>query len=108
MILLNHFSGYLVSALYKLCCLETQTAEKCISGRGWSGGAKVLDKLSVPGKLSMPGKLSVPGDPINLDNDSARAYSACSRCGWGCLNIFPSSIFFLFSFSFSGRRPDID
>ena len=36
---------------------------------GWSGGAKVL------------GKLSVPGRPTNLDYRRARAYCACSRCG---------------------------
>ena len=43
---------------------------------GWSGGAKVL------------GKLPVPGRPTNLDYSRARAYCACSRCGWGCLDIF--------------------
>ena len=36
---------------------------------GWSGGAKVL------------GKLSVPGHPTNLDISRIRAYCACSRCG---------------------------
>ena len=41
--------------------------------RGWSGGAMVL------------GKLSVPGRPTNLDNSRARAYCACSRCGLGLL-----------------------
>ena len=44
--------------------------------RGWSGGAMVL------------GKLSVPGRPTNFDYSRARAYCACSRCGWGCLDIF--------------------
>ena len=34
------------------------------------------------------GKLSVPGRPTNLDYRRARAYCACSRCGWGCLDIF--------------------
>ena len=38
------------------------------------------------------GKLPVPGRPTNLDNSGARAYCACSRCGWGCLDIFLSSI----------------
>ena len=38
---------------------------------GWSGGAKVL------------GKLSVPGRPTSLNDSRARAYCACSRCGWG-------------------------
>ena len=37
----------------------------------WSGGAKVL------------GKLPVPGRPTNLNNSRARAYSACNRCGLG-------------------------
>ena len=37
--------------------------------RGWSGGAKVL------------GKLSVPGRPTSFDDSRARAYCACSRCG---------------------------
>ena len=39
--------------------------------RGWSGGAKVL------------GKLPVPGRPIDLDYGRSRAYCACGRCGWG-------------------------
>ena len=63
---------------------------------GWSGGAKVL------------GKLSVPGRPTNLDNSRAGAYCACSRCGWGMFGHFFSRLSFLFSFSFFGRRPDID
>ena len=33
------------------------------------------------------GKLPVPGRPTNLDDSGARAYCACSRCGWGCLDI---------------------
>ena len=63
--------------------------------RGWSGGAKVL------------GKLSVPGRPTSLDDSRARAYCACSRCGWVIVwTFFPSSIF---SFSLSlGDGPDID
>ena len=32
--------------------------------------------------------LSVPGCPTNLDNSRARTYCACSRCGWGCLDMF--------------------
>ena len=38
-----------------------------LSLRGWSGGAKVL------------GKLPVPGRPTNLDYSRARAYCACNR-----------------------------
>ena len=55
---------------------------------GWSGGATVL------------GKLPVPGCPTNLDYSRARAYCACSGCGWGMLGHFFSR--------FSWRRPDID
>ena len=43
---------------------------------GWSGGAIVL------------GKLSMLRSPINLDNSKARAYCACSRCGWGLFRHF--------------------
>ena len=42
--------------------------------RGWSGGAM--------------GKLSVPRRPTNLDIGRARAYCACSRCGWGLFGHF--------------------
>ena len=57
--------------------------------RGWSGGAMVL------------GKLPVPGRPANLDYSRARAYCACSGCGWGLFGYFFSRLSFLFSFSLS-------
>ena len=64
---------------------------------GWSGGAKVLSKLSVPGR------------PTTLDDSRARSYCACSRCGWGLFgHFFLSSIFSLFFLPLFGRRPDID
>ena len=87
---------------------------------GWSGGAKVL------------GKLTVLGRPTSLDDGRARAYCARSRCGWGFVWIFfLSSILFSVSLSLEdgpieteilsqrtvkpkttnplfGRRPDID
>ena len=47
------------------------------------------------------GKLPVPGRPTNLDCSRARAYCTCSRCGWGCLDIFFSHLSFLVSFSLS-------
>ena len=56
---------------------------------GWSGGAKV------------PGNLPVPGRPTNLDYSRARAYCACSRCGWGLFGHFFSHLSFLSSFSLS-------
>ena len=40
------------------------------------------------------GKLPVPGRPTYLDYSRARAYCACSRCGWGVVWTF-----FLYSFS---------
>ena len=62
--------------------------ERTPSIKGWSGGAKVLDKLPVPGR------------PTNLDSSRARAYCACSRCGWGVWTFF-SHLSLLFSFSLS-------
>ena len=45
----------------------------------------------------MLGKLSVPGRPTSLDDSRARAYCACTRCGWGFfLDFF--SLIYLFSF----------
>ena len=44
------------------------------------------------------GKRPVPGRPTNLDDSRARAYCACSRCGWACLDIFTLNYpFFLLS-----------
>ena len=64
---------------------------------GWSGDAKVL------------GKLSVLGRPTNLDTSRARTDCTCDRCGWEFFfGHFFSRLSFLFSFSLSGRRPDID
>ena len=51
---------------------------------GWSGGAKVL------------GKLPVPGRPIYMDYSRARAYCASSGAGGGCLDIF--TLVYHFSF----------
>ena len=56
---------------------------------GWPGGAMVL------------GKLPVPGRPTNLDHSRARAYCACSRCGWGMFGHFFSRLSILSSFSLS-------
>ena len=54
------------------------------------------------------GKLPVPGRPTNLDHSRARAYCACSGCGWGSFGLFFSRLSFLFFLPLSGRRPDID
>ena len=38
----------------------------------------------------------MPERPTNLDNSWARAYCACSRCGWGLFGHFFSHLSFLF------------
>ena len=54
--------------------------------KGVSDGAMVLGKLPVSGHLT------------NLDWSRARAYCACSRCGWGLFGHFFSRLsFFLLS-----------
>ena len=89
--------GYLSVLANKQSSVSHITLYRCHSvDWGWSGGAKVLCKLSVPGR------------PIYLAYSRARAYCAYSRCGWGIFGHFFSRLSFLFSFSLSGRRPDID
>ena len=56
------------------------------------------------GSAKLLSKLAVPGRPTNLDYSKASA----SRCGWGLFGHIFSHLSLLFSFSFSGRRPDID
>ena len=73
--------------LHRNHCLMTPKSTLPWDTGGRSGGAMVL------------GKLSVPGRPTNLDYSSARAYCACSRCRWGCLDIFLSSAFSFLSSS---------
>ena len=41
------------------------------------------------------GKLPVLGRPTNLDLSRARAFCACSRCGWGLFGHFFSRLSFL-------------
>ena len=53
------------------------------------------------------GKLEVPGRPTNLDRVGQGPIAFAVGAGGGCLDIF-SRLFFFFSFSLSGRRPDID
>ena len=67
--------------------------------RGGRAGAMMLSKLQVSGR------------PTKLDNSRARAYCACSRCGWGLFangHFFLSSVITLFLLPISGRRLDID
>ena len=57
----------------------------------WGGGG------GVSGGAMMLGKLPVPGRPTYLANSRARAYCACSGCGWGLLGHFYSRPSFLSS-----------
>ena len=63
--------------------------------RAWLGGAMAL------------GKYSEPKHPTNLDN-SKGSIALAVGAGGGCLDIFFFRLYFLFSFSLFGRRPDID
>ena len=54
------------------------------------------------------GKLPGPGRPYNLADSRARAYCACSGCGWGLFGHFYSHLSFLSFLPLFGRRPDID
>ena len=67
-----------------------------ISMLWWSGGAMVL------------GKPLMPGRPTNLYYSRAKAYCACSRCGWGLFGHFSLVYHFSFHSPSSGRRPDIN
>ena len=56
----------------------------------------------------VPGDLSVPGCPTNLDKSREGPTALAKGAGWGCLDIFLSSIFSLFSLPPSERRSDND
>ena len=62
-----------------------------VTRTGWLGGAMVLGKLPVPGRPSN----------LNLADSRARAYCACSGCGWGLFGHFYYHLSFLSSFSLS-------
>ena len=47
------------------------------------------------------GKLPVPGRPFNLADSRARAYCACSGCGWGLFGHFYPHL------SFSSLSPSL-
>ena len=57
-------------------CVREKMSRRSPVVRGWSGGAMVLVKLSVPRR------------PTKLDNSRARAYCGCSRCGLGLFRHF--------------------
>ena len=63
---------------------------------GGSGGVMVLGEIPVPGRPTV--WMIVGQGPIALAVDA----------GWGCLDIFLSTIFSLLFLPFSGRRPYID
>ena len=61
----------------------------------------VTIKEGVVGWCDGPGLTSSAGASYNLDYSRARAYCACSRCGWGLFGHFFSRLSFLFSNSLS-------
>ena len=63
---------------------------------GWSGGAKVLGKLSVPGRPTI--WITVGQGPTAL----------AVGAGGGCLDILLLSVLSLLFLPLFGRRPDID
>ena len=65
---LKYFGNVNVYMIYDFGLMGTLTT--LTYRMGWSGGAMVL------------GKLPVPGRPTNSDKSRARAYCACSWCGW--------------------------
>ena len=65
-----------LSLIVKMKVSHSVVAVGIVAGGWGEGGVMVL------------GKLSVPRRPTNLDNSRARAYCACSRCGWGLFGHF--------------------
>ena len=74
----------MLSLIVKMKVSHSVVAVGIVARGGGGGGAMVL------------GKLSVPRHPTNLDNSRARAYCACSRCGWGLFGHFLVHLSFLF------------
>ena len=75
--------GYCLSDLfYAVTVFGRSCASMLHRIRGWSGGAKVLDKLPVPGR------------PTSLNDSRARPYCAYSRCERGLFGHFFSRLSF--------------
>ena len=62
---------------------------------------EIVNDRGVVGWCDGSGQTSSAGASYNLDHSRARAYCACSRCGWGLFGHFYSPLSFLFSFSLS-------
>ena len=60
-----------------------------------------LIPVGVVGWCDGPGLTSSAGASYNLDDSRARAYCACSRCGWRLFGHFYSPLSLLSSFSLS-------
>ena len=65
----GHIIGSVFSSFFFFFFFLVSLFFPIAQGKGWSGGAMLL------------GKLSVPGRPTNLNSSRARAYCAYSRCG---------------------------
>ena len=71
-----HFITFTLIKIYYFAPIASALRNLKPDVRGWLDGAKVLGKLPVPGRHS------------NLEYSRARAYCACSRCGWGLFGHF--------------------
>ena len=79
------------SDLYNLISCVNLIGSVDLGGGGGGGGGRVVRWCWV--------NFQCRGD--NLEYSRARAYCACSRCGWGLVGHFHSHLSFLSSFSFS-------
>ena len=90
----------MLSLIVKMKVSHSVVAVGIMAGGGGGGGG-----VRGGGGAMVLGKLSVPRRPTNFDNSRARAYCACSRCGWGLFGHFLVHLSFLLSFSLFRRRP---
>ena len=87
-VILSSRGGYLAEPiciiLKRLCA---NTARTMINQSPFSGTTTIviLEKSDSSHRHT---RKTMPGRPTNLDGSRARAYCACRRCRWGCLDIF--------------------
>ena len=70
----------------------SRSTELAVGAGGMAPIFSLVNRFCFGGGRVVLGKLPVPRRPTNLDCSRARACCTCSRNGWGCLDIFLSSI----------------
>ena len=68
---------------------------------GHGGNLGLVTLLGMVGWCDGAGLTSSAGAYYNFDYSRAMAYCACSRCGWGCLDIF------ILTYHFSPLSPSL-